>query len=209
MPGIDVPTLRDVWATAPYLHDGSARTLADAVRAHGAEPIDDATLANLVAYLREIGSEEASAPQNPGTGNGLKGNYFNNTNLSGTPALTRNENIDFGWGSAAPGAGVSSNNFSVRWTGYIEPPATGSYRFQTVADDGIRIWVNGVQLVNDWRKHSATTITSSTINLTGGTRYAITVEYFEASGQAAARLRWLTPGNSTYVSVPAHRMYPN
>ncbi len=60
--GIDVPTLRDVWATAPYLHDGSAATLDAAVRAHNTVTITDAELANLVAYLKEIGSEEGAAP---------------------------------------------------------------------------------------------------------------------------------------------------
>lgn len=64
--GIDVPTLRDVWATAPYLHDGSAATLEAAVRAHSGVSIGDAELASLVAYLREIGGDEAAAPVPPG-----------------------------------------------------------------------------------------------------------------------------------------------
>ena len=50
-----MPTLRDVWATAPYLHDGSAATLGDAVRAHNGVSITDADLAKLVAYLQQIG----------------------------------------------------------------------------------------------------------------------------------------------------------
>jgi mono/diheme cytochrome c family protein len=58
--GIDPPTLRDVWATAPYLHDGSAATLTDAVKAHSGLSLSDASLAQLTAYLQQIGSEEAS-----------------------------------------------------------------------------------------------------------------------------------------------------
>ena len=50
--GIDVPTLRDVWATAPYLHDGSAAALGDAVQAHSGVTIDTTGLASLVAYLQ-------------------------------------------------------------------------------------------------------------------------------------------------------------
>ncbi|MEP7102221.1 MAG: RICIN domain-containing protein [Burkholderiales bacterium] len=61
--GIDVPTLRDVWMSAPYLHDGSAETLQAAVRAHAGTSLAGADLDNLVAYLRQIGSEEAG----PGT----------------------------------------------------------------------------------------------------------------------------------------------
>jgi hypothetical protein len=97
----------------------------------------------------------------------------------------------------------------VRWSGTVQAQATGTYRFQTVSDDGIRVWVNGVQLINSWTKHSAKTDTSGTINLTAGTRYSITVEYYEVSGQAVARLRWLTPGNSSYVAVPADRLFAN
>jgi YVTN family beta-propeller protein len=58
LPGIDSPTLRDVWMTAPYLHDGSAATLGEAVRAHKNVTIGDADLVNMVAYLQQIGSEE-------------------------------------------------------------------------------------------------------------------------------------------------------
>jgi YVTN family beta-propeller protein len=64
--GIDIPTLRDVWFTAPYLHDGRALTLAAAVRAHdtaalGGTAIDATDLANLTAYLQQIGVEESNA----------------------------------------------------------------------------------------------------------------------------------------------------
>jgi YVTN family beta-propeller protein len=62
--GIDIPTLRDVWATAPYLHDGSAATLADAVNAHSGVSLAAADLAQLVAYLEQIDVNE-SAPVNP------------------------------------------------------------------------------------------------------------------------------------------------
>ena len=64
--GLDVPTLRDVWATAPYLHDGSAATLELAVRAHSGVTITDTDLAKLVAYLREIGGDESVAPATAG-----------------------------------------------------------------------------------------------------------------------------------------------
>lgn len=60
--GIDTPTLRDVWATGPYLHDGSAATLSAAVQAHQGNTVTGTNLNNLVAYLQQIGSEETSAP---------------------------------------------------------------------------------------------------------------------------------------------------
>ena len=60
--GLDVPTLRDVWQTAPYLHDGSAPTLAAAVQAHAGNTVAGADLGNLVAYLQQIGAQEPTAP---------------------------------------------------------------------------------------------------------------------------------------------------
>jgi chitodextrinase len=62
--GIDPPTLRDVWATAPYLHDGSAATLAAAVQAHTGINLSAGDVNAVVAYLTQIGSEETSAPVN-------------------------------------------------------------------------------------------------------------------------------------------------
>ena len=161
------------------------------------------------AYLQQIGSEESAAPVNAGTGTGLTGRYYNNTGLTGTAVLTRTEAVNFGWGVSSPGTGVNSNLFSIRWSGRIEAPATGTYRFQTVSNDGIRVWIDGVQRINNWTAHGSTTNTSGAVNLVAGTRYTITVEYYEATGQAEARLRWLTPGNSSYVAIPVTQLFPN
>ena len=65
MTGIDTPTLRGVWATAPYLHDGSARTLDDAVRARANVTMTAAEVTSVSAYLAQIGSEETTAPVLP------------------------------------------------------------------------------------------------------------------------------------------------
>jgi YVTN family beta-propeller protein len=208
--GIDIPTLRDVWATAPYLHDGSAVTVADAIAAHGNVSVSGAELLNLVAYVLEIGGQEVAAPgvgQNAGAG--LLGEYFNNMTLTGTAVLQRTEAVNFGWGSGSPGTVVLKDKFSVRWTGTVEASSSGEFQFQTSSDDGVRLWVNGVQVINNWTNHAATTNTSAVIALTGGSRYTIKMEYYENGGQAVARLRWRTPGTTAYVAIPASRMYAN
>jgi len=79
--GIDVPTLRDAWATAPYLHDGSAPTIAAAISAHSGVSLNATDLGNLVAYVEQIGGQETSAPapnntpvvSNPGSQSGYTG----------------------------------------------------------------------------------------------------------------------------------------
>ncbi len=127
--GIDVPTLRDVWATGPYLHRGSAATLGEAIRAHAGVAVSDPELANLVAYVAQIGSQESapgSSTGTPNTGTGLAGAYFNNLTLAGAPTLERVEPVNFTW-SDSPGPGVNANQFSVRWTGFVEASASGNF----------------------------------------------------------------------------------
>jgi YVTN family beta-propeller protein len=204
--GIDTPTLRDAWQTAPYLHDGSAATIADAVAAHNNVSLTATQLAQVAAFVAQIGSQEPAVAST--SSGGLAGSYFNNLTLSGTPALTRNEIVDFGWGSGSPGGGVNSNNFSARWTGSVMATSSGTYRFRTISDDGVRLWVNGVQVINNWSDHAATTNTSGTVNLVAGQRYDIRLEYYERSGQAVMRLRWLTPGSGTYVTIPGSALFP-
>jgi hypothetical protein len=64
-------------------------------------------------------------------------------------------------------------------------------------------------LINNWISHSAKTDTSGDINLTAGQYYTVTMDYFENSGKAVARLRWRLPGTTTYVAVPADKLYAN
>jgi cytochrome c peroxidase len=203
--GIDVPTLRDVWMTAPYLHDGSAATLNAAVRAHNNVVMTDAEITRVVAYLREIGSDEATAPLASG---GLTARYFNNLTLTGTPALTRNEAVDFDWGNGSPGVGVNADNFSVRWVGRIVIPTSGSHSFQTYSDDGVRLWINGQLLVNNWTDHGPAADTSPTLTFSAGQQVDVVMEYYERGGGAVARLRWLTPGSAGFVAIPAAQLMP-
>ena len=109
-------------------------------------------------------------------------------------------------GNGGPGGGVGANNFSVRWTGRVQAPVTGSYRFSTVSDDGIRLWVNGQQVINNWTDHSATTNTSAAIALTAGVKYTITLEFYEEAGDATARLQWSYPGQATQI-IPQSRLF--
>lgn len=204
--GIDTPTLRDVWATAPYLHDGSAATLDQAVLAHRGVSLEPVALASLVDYLRQIGADEPASPGAVPTGTGLRGDYFANRTLSGSPALSRTEAVDFAWGQGAPAGGLPADNFSVRWSGQLEAPVAGAYQLQTNSDDGVRVWLNDVLVIDNWSDHAATVDTSANITLTAGQRAAIRVEYYENGGFAVMQLRWRTPGSSNFVTVPANRL---
>jgi YVTN family beta-propeller protein len=199
--GIDVPTLRDVWATAPYLHDGSAATIDAAITAHAGHGLSSADVSRLVAYVRELGGDEGAAPAPAPSGAGLSGSYFENLTLSGVPALTRIEGVNFSWGSGRPSIGVRADNFSVRWSGTITMPVGGSYRFQINTSDGVRLWINGSPLINAWDRGSGT-YTSTAVSFVAGQRVPVVLEYFDRSGRAYVQARWLPPGSTSYVAIP-------
>ncbi len=139
------------------------------------------------------------------TGTGLKATYFNNITFTGSAALTRTDaTVDFPW-SGSPGAGIVADGFSVRWEGQVEAPVTGSYVFSTVSDDGVRLWVNGTQVINNWTNHGPTVDNGTAITLNAGTKYTILMEFFESGGGAEARLRWSYPGQATVI-VPQSRL---
>jgi hypothetical protein len=212
--GIDIPTLRDAWATAPYLHRGSAATLSDAIAAHVGVSLSTGELADLAAYVAEIGGQEPApgggGGSSPNTGTGLQGRYFNNLALSGAPALSRIEVVSFGWSTGSPGPGVNSDQFSVRWSGRVEATASGNFQFQTRANDGVRLWINGTLVIDDWNNHTSTVDrTTGSIALVKNQRYSLVLEYYDNTGDATARLRWLRPGTTTFGTVPVTRLYAN
>jgi YVTN family beta-propeller protein len=204
--GIDTPTLRDVWRTAPYLHDGSATTIVDAIAAHNNVSLTPAELVQVAAFVSQIGSQEAAVPSS--LSGGLAGSYFNNVNLTGTAVLTRVEPVNFSW-SGSPGTGVSADNFSVRWSGSVQAPTTGNYRFQTISNDGVRVWIGGVLVIDNWTDHSQSTNTSSSISLAAGQRYDVRMEFYDRTTTAIARLRWRVPGTTVYVAIPATSLFPS
>lgn len=109
--------------------------------------------------------------------------YWNNRTLSGAPVLTRQEQtINNNWVSSSPDPRVGNDDFSARWS-RTEQLGEGTYRFTVTADDGIRVWLNGVRILDDWQIGVVRTRTID-LYLTAGT-YETRVEYFEASGLAS------------------------
>jgi hypothetical protein len=155
-------------------------------------------------------STQASAtpttPPPPGTGTGLKGQYYNNIDFTALKKTRTDATVDFNWGTGSPVAGMQSDTFSVRWTGDVQPQFTETYTFYTVTDDGVRLWVNGVLVIDKWIDQAATEW-SGTISLTGGTRYAIQMDYYENGGDASARLLWSSPSQPKQV-IPQTQLYP-
>jgi len=120
---------------------------------------------------------------------GWRGEYFDNTTLSGTPAVVRDDPyVDFKWGTGPPASGVGADGFSVRWTRDLDLPV-GMYRFTMTVDDGGRLWVNNHLLIDAWKEQPATTYTGD-IYLPGGA-VPVKMEYYEQAGLAVAQLSWI------------------
>ncbi len=126
--------------------------------------------------------------------------YHNSIDLSGAPVLSRCEStIADDWGSGSPAPQVSSDNFSVRWTGRFSF-AAGSYTFASTADDGIRVYVDGVLRIDDWQDQPATK-EQATVQLNGGV-HTVEVDYYDHRGQAVAQLSWAQAGNTNTPPTP-------
>ena len=141
---------------------------------------------------------------------GIIGEYFNLTAPpptplpGGTPDGTRVDGpIDFDWGGGNPGVpGIGADDFAVRWDGLLRVTSSGNYQFQTVSDDGVRLWVDGNLVIDNWTDHAATTDTSGNVALTAGQVYDIRLEFYENGGQAVIRLRW-GPSGGPFAPIPA------
>lgn len=200
---VDTPSLTILEKAYASAQGGDAnfpnRTVTDTAVIAGATPFTT----SYVSRVKSAGERMLLVPD--GVGSGLLGTYFNNRTLSGNPVLTRFDTVDFNWGTGSPGTGVTTDNFSARWTVTTVAPSTGTYNFQTVSDDGVRLYVNGVLVIDNWTDHAPTTNTSNNLSYTAGETLKITLEYYEAGGGTEIRLRWKPPGATgytTYVPTP-------
>jgi beta-glucosidase len=122
---------------------------------------------------------------------GLKGEYFNNITLSGQPVLIRTDSqIRFQWTLFGPDPAKMANDFfSVRWTGRLRSPGTGNYRIGIDGNDGYRLYINNILILDNWIKRTRQIVTTD-YRFEAGKTYDIRVEYYEPTGNAWFSLIW-------------------
>jgi hypothetical protein len=143
-----------------------------------------------------------------GTGTGLAATYFDNMDFTGTTVSRTDPTVNFNWGTGSPSPSIGVDTFSARWTGQVQAVESGNYTFRTNSDDGVRLWVNGQLIINNWTNHAPTNNTSAAMTLTAGQKYDIRLEYYENTGGAVMKLLWERPGQTTYVVIPQSQLYP-
>lgn len=137
--------------------------------------------------------------------NGLQAQYYLGRNFE-TLATTRLDGtVNFDWGDGSPDPAISSDNFSARWTGQILAKYSETYTFSTSSDDGVRLWVNGQQLIDSW-VDQAETERSGSITLAAGQKYDLRLEYYENGGLAVSTLAWSSPTQTKEI-IPQSQLF--
>lgn len=149
------------------------------------------------------------------TGAGLTGHYYTNASSTYTNPVnfhptnlfltTDDAGIDFTW-STNTSPNLMNGNYTVRWTGQVQPQYSETYFFETRTDDGVKLWVNDQLLIDRWQTQNTTW--TNAITLVADVRYNIRMEYFNRGGSARARLSWFSPSQPRQV-IPATRLYPS
>jgi outer membrane protein OmpA-like peptidoglycan-associated protein len=125
-------------------------------------------------------------------GDGLQGAYYAGRNFEQYRATRRDATLNFDWHGHQPVAGVGAEQFSVRWTGWLVPPATGRYVLHLSVDDGIRLWLAERPLLDDWQGQGLSYYQVA-VELQAGQAYPVRLDYGQATAATRVRLAWELP----------------
>lgn len=166
----------------------------------GLGPLDYILIGDFDVEPRELVPPEAlRLPQ--GQGPGLAAEYYADGELGGgqlAPTLQRTDaQVDFQWSRKGPDEAFGRFHYSVRWTGRLLAPETGPYRLHTQSDDGVRLWLDGELLIDDWEEHDTRIDRSRAVQLEAGSEHELRIEYRQRRGNAIMQLYWTKPSAVT------------
>ena len=189
----------DPWS--PYVGGGNLGVWAMDV--HGPRVYVGGDFTRIADRPQERFAQFTDGPEQPDMG--LTGEYFDNMDFTGTKVTRIDPTVRYDWNAYAPN-GIGPDEWSARWSGQVKPAYSETYTFHTTSDDGIRLWVNGQMVIDNWTDHAPTENTGQ-IALTAGQRYDIRMEYYERGGGAVAKLEWSSARQARQI-VPKVRLYP-
>ncbi|WP_237047735.1 PA14 domain-containing protein [Lentzea guizhouensis] len=144
--------------------------------------------------------------------NGLAVAFYDNKELAGAPkvyqtGLAADGTLARNWSYDAPVAGMPADAFSFRATGDIVFPESGSYKIRVLADDGVRVWIDDTNVIDDWILTGAKWREATVTSPHAGAAKKIRFEYYEEHSPAQVELHWTTPGGVQQV-VPGTSLKP-
>lgn len=183
------------------------RVMSNSVKAQYLGLPSDTEVSSSITEWPDFSIADISNPPYPtAPGTGLYGEYFDGIELKNRKFSRTDAQINFDWGSGSPDPVVGTDYFSIRWTGWVRPKTSGDYAFYTVSDDGVRLWVNGHLIINNWTDH-AETQNKGTVRLEAGRLHDLKLEYYERGGLAKIMLLWQGPDQPKGL-VPQECLYP-
>ncbi len=180
--------------------------------------VDTTYTANVTIDAKDLAGNPLASPMNwsfttsatgtpsEPTAGGLKGEYYDNKDLTSLKLTRTDPTVNFNWGSGSPDPSIGSESFSVRWTGQVKADHNETYTFYTTSNDGVRLWVNGQLIINNWTDHTATE-NKGTITLEAGKWYTLKLEYYESSGSSVISLSYSSPSISKQI-IPSDHLSP-
>ncbi len=168
---------------SPHLVQGREAVLA-AVLGPGRWEGHQRTLGDRALAFRKAGRLRA----------GLLGSYFDNPRLNGVPVERVDRDLRFEWRYEPPHPRLPADRISIRWDGWLELPAGGVHTFSTVVNDGVRVWIDGVRIIDDWKENEGA-LDQESLTLVAG-MHSVRIEYFEAERFAGITFQVQRRGDS-------------
>lgn len=147
-------------------------------------------LANGIPSMEIIPSQYLSTEDGA---QGLTAQYYDNTNWEGTPVIDKvDSSIDFQWDIETPDPRLKMGDYSIRWSGYITPPKTGTYSFSDWGKPFMEFEIASQIKGGGDHQHHPTIITKD-IYMEKGKKYKIEVKYNNYYGNSTAKMLWGAP----------------
>jgi hypothetical protein len=135
-------------------------------------------------------------------GRGLLSEFFDGENLESRVRAVVDRQVNGFYGFSSPDPAVPSERFSVRWTGWLKPPAAGQYRLRTIHNDGCRVWIDDKLVIESWQGGE----NKADVKLEEKP-HAFRVEYCDRSGWGIMKLLWTRPDSPIEQVVPGEYFF--
>jgi glycogen debranching enzyme len=141
-------------------------------------------------------------------GQGFEGVFYSDEDLRHEVVRRTVTSLNFNWRGKSPAPGVPGTHWSGRWTATFTPPETGDYRFITRSNHGIRLYIDGKKVIDDWVVQGAADHTAN-VKLTAGKPVEVRVEYFQHEGGSSLHLTVELAKNTTFLTrITPMNFYP-